>query len=142
VKTSSLRLKTDFFRTHQHKTDCLAPDAKSPHNANSGRPHHRRHNSVIYISCYQSRHRQNLCLMFPHRTNDTIVQSSVTYIGYYISGRLTGFNDALFLDVRLQVLMVASIQTFQKRRPISKRVHGITSQKTVIPVCWKSVIDF
>jgi hypothetical protein len=141
VKTSSLRLKTDFFRTHQHKTDCLAPDSKSSHNTSCARPHHRRHNSVICISCYQSRHRQNLCLMFPHRTNDTIVQSSLTDIGYYISGRLTGFNEALFLDVRLQVLMATSIQTFQKRRPISKRLHGITSQKTVIPVWWKSVID-
>jgi hypothetical protein len=55
-------------------------------NADSARPHHRRHHGFVCISCYQSRHRQNFNF-FPHRTNGTLTQSRMTGIGFCIGSR-------------------------------------------------------
>jgi hypothetical protein len=42
------------------------PDSKLPPNAYSVKFHHRRQNSLVRVSCYQSRHRQNLILISSH----------------------------------------------------------------------------
>jgi hypothetical protein len=54
VNTSSKRLKPDPCQTHQHKTDLLTPYSPQTH-APTDLTH-----SLVYISCYQSRHCQNL----------------------------------------------------------------------------------
>jgi hypothetical protein len=41
------------------------PDSRLPPNADSTRPHRRSYHSLVCISCYQSRHRQNLITAFP-----------------------------------------------------------------------------
>jgi hypothetical protein len=40
------------------------PNSRLPPNAYFARPHHRRHHNRVYISCYQSRHRQKF--LFGH----------------------------------------------------------------------------
>jgi hypothetical protein len=48
-----------------------------------------RHHALVYVSCFQIRHRQKLIsIFFPRRTNSDLVQLSVTDIGYYIRSRL------------------------------------------------------
>jgi hypothetical protein len=54
-----------------------------PPNVDSATPHH----SHVCTSCYQSRHRQKLISIFPHRTNGAPVESGVTDIGYYIRSK-------------------------------------------------------
>jgi hypothetical protein len=63
VKTSSRRLKQDSCQNTP--TQNRPPDSGLPPNADSARPHHRRHRSFVCISCYQSRHRENLISTFP-----------------------------------------------------------------------------
>jgi hypothetical protein len=62
MKTSSRRLKPDSRQTHQHKIDRQTPDSRQTQTPPD--PHHKRHHTLIYISCYQSRHRQNLISIF------------------------------------------------------------------------------
>jgi hypothetical protein len=57
-------LHGDWSQTHQHKTDRLTPDSRLSPNAASSRLRHRCHNSLVWISCNQSRHRQNLISIF------------------------------------------------------------------------------
>jgi hypothetical protein len=64
VKTSSRPLEPDSCQTHQHKTDHLTLDSRIYPNADSARPHHRHHHSLVCNSCYQSRCRQNLIYIF------------------------------------------------------------------------------
>jgi hypothetical protein len=40
------------------------PDSRLPPNADSARPHHKHHNSLVCTSCCQSRHRQKLISIF------------------------------------------------------------------------------
>jgi hypothetical protein len=62
-------------------------DFRLPSNADSVRPHHRRHLSLVCISYCQSRQRQNSISIFLHRSNRTLVQSSVTGTGYHTTNR-------------------------------------------------------
>jgi hypothetical protein len=52
-------------KTHKHKTDRLTSDSRLPLTADIARSHHRHHSSIAWISCYHSRHSQNLILLFP-----------------------------------------------------------------------------
>jgi hypothetical protein len=51
------------------------PDSRLPPIVDSARPYHRRHHSIVCISCYQSRNRQNIILVFPHRTAHSYSQA-------------------------------------------------------------------
>jgi hypothetical protein len=64
VKTSSRRLKPVFCQTQQHKTVRLTPYSILPPNADSVICHCRYQNSLVCISCYHNRHRQNLIPIF------------------------------------------------------------------------------
>lgn len=61
------------------------PDSRPPPNADS----FRLHQSLVRISCYQSRHHQTSFFFLPHRTKGALVESNVADIGYYIRSRLT-----------------------------------------------------
>lgn len=76
VKTCSRRLSPYLLPNARRKN--LPPDSILPPNADSARSHQRRHRSLICISCYKSRYRQNLISNFPERTNGAFVQSNVT----------------------------------------------------------------
>jgi hypothetical protein len=73
-------VKVDGNETHNRPPDCRPHQTETPPD-----PCHRRHHSLVYISCHQSRHRQSLISVFPHRTNGALVDSSMTDIGFYIS---------------------------------------------------------
>jgi hypothetical protein len=49
-----------FCKQHQHKTNRLTPDSRLTPNADSARPHHRRHHSMVCVAWHQSCHLQNL----------------------------------------------------------------------------------
>jgi hypothetical protein len=86
VKTSSQRLKPDFWQMHPHKTDRLTPDSTQQQNAFYARSRHGTTVSFVFLSARIS----TVIIYFYfllHRTNGTLVESSVMEIGYYISSR-------------------------------------------------------
>jgi hypothetical protein len=64
MKTPSRLMKEDSWETQHHKTDRLTPDSSLPPNADSALSHHRRYHSLVYMSFYQSRPRQNVISVF------------------------------------------------------------------------------
>jgi hypothetical protein len=87
IKFENIFMATEARFLPNAPTQTRPPDSRLLPNADSARPHHRRHHNLVSISCYQSHHRQNLISIFPHCTNGALVESSLTDIGYYIRSR-------------------------------------------------------
>jgi hypothetical protein len=90
------------------------PDSRLPPSADSARPHHRRHHSLVYISCYQSRHRQTLISNFSasheRRTRTVkrdghwlLSRSVCDFHREYDSGHKTNSDSSIGSRVELQI---------------------------------------
>jgi hypothetical protein len=77
------------------------PDSRLQPSTDSARSHHRRHNSLVCISCYQGRHRQNSISIFPHRTNGGFIDLSVLTVIQ---------NDRKVTQPTLKYLLMVAIQ--------------------------------
>jgi hypothetical protein len=71
VKTSIRRLKPHSCKTNQYNSDRLTPEKP---NVDSAKPHH----NVVRISAIRVATVRTQLQFFQHRTNETVVQSSVT----------------------------------------------------------------
>jgi hypothetical protein len=74
IKCENILTATEARFLSNAPTQTRPPDSRLPPNTDSAKPHHWYHHRLNCISCYQSRHRQNLISIFSHGTNGALVQ--------------------------------------------------------------------
>lgn len=57
MRSGKTQTETRFLQ--KKSTQIRPPDSRLPSDADSARPHHRRHHTLVYVPCCQSRYRQN-----------------------------------------------------------------------------------